>query len=135
MMAVSASAATIEKDAHIFGAVKGRMDIVEALVESVKAYGHKCDSVSAASDNVFSKGFTLKCNHFNYAYEILDKGGTLFFNPRGNFEPVIVFLTLAATLEAVVYRWKASAQVNSSTEKRSRNKLEIIISNLSMMVR
>ena len=35
----------------------------------------------------------------------------------GNFEPVIVSLTLAATLGAVVCRWKASAQVNSSTEK------------------
>lgn len=87
MMAVSASARdikgksinktlyTIEKDAQIFGAVKGRMDIVDTLVKFVQAHGNTCDSVSAASDNVFSKGFILKCNGYNYTYQILDKGG------------------------------------------------------------
>ena len=30
-----------------------------------------------------------------------------FFNPNGNFEPVIVFLTLSATLGAEVYRRKS----------------------------
>lgn len=69
---------TIEPDAHIFGAVTGRMDIVDALVKFVKAHGNTCDSVSAASDNVFSKGFTLKCNKFRYEYQILDKGGKWF---------------------------------------------------------
>ena len=69
---------TIEKGAQIYGAVKGRMDIVDTLVKFVKAHGYTCDSVSAASDNVFSKGFTLKCNHYNYTYEILDKGGKWF---------------------------------------------------------
>lgn len=66
---------TIESDAQIFGAVKGRMDIVDALVKFVKAHGNTCDSVSAASDNMFSRGFTLKCNGFRYEYQILDKGG------------------------------------------------------------
>jgi hypothetical protein len=66
---------TIEPDAQIFGAVKGRMDIVDALVKFVKTHGNRCDSVSAAYDNMFSKGFTLKCNKSNYSYEILDKGG------------------------------------------------------------
>jgi len=69
---------TIEPDAHIFGSVKGRMDIVDVLVKFVKAHGNTCDSVSAASDNVFSKGFTLKCNKFRYEYQILDKGGKWF---------------------------------------------------------
>ena len=75
MMAVSASAYTIEKGAQIYGAVEGRMDIVDSLVKFVKAHGYRCDSVSAASDNVFSKGFTLKCNNYNYTFKILDKGG------------------------------------------------------------
>ena len=66
---------TIEKDAQIFGAVKGRMDIVDTLVKFVKAHGNTCDSVSAASDNMFSNGYTLKCNKYNYTYQILDKGG------------------------------------------------------------
>ncbi len=75
MMVVAASAYTIEKGAQIYGAVEGRMDIVDTLVKFVKGYGYKCDSVSSASDNVFSKGYTLKCNNYNYTYKILDKGG------------------------------------------------------------
>lgn len=66
---------TIEKDAQIFGAVAGRMDIVDTLVKFVRAHGNTCDSVSSASDNMFSKGYTLNCNKYNYSYEILDKGG------------------------------------------------------------
>ena len=62
MIAVSASAYKIEKGAKIYGAVEGRMDIVDTLVKLVKAHGYKCDSVSSASDNVFSKGYTLICN-------------------------------------------------------------------------
>lgn len=66
---------TIEPGASIYGAVEGRMDIVDTLVEFVKAHGNRCDSVSAASDNTFSKGYTLKCNKYSYTYQILDKGG------------------------------------------------------------
>lgn len=66
---------TIEKGAQIFGAVEGRMDIVDTLVKFVKANGNRCDSVSSASDNMFSKGYTLICNKYNYTYQILDKGG------------------------------------------------------------
>lgn len=73
---------TIEPDAHIFGSVKGRMDIVDALVKFVKAHGNSCDSVSAASDNVMSKGFTLKCNKFRYEYQILDKGGKWYLEVK-----------------------------------------------------
>lgn len=69
---------TIEKDAKIYGAVEGRMDIVDTLVKFVKAHGNRCDSVSSASDNVFSKGYTLICNKYNYKYQILDKGGKWF---------------------------------------------------------
>jgi hypothetical protein len=66
---------TIEPDAQIYGAVQGHMDIVDTLVNFVKAHGNRCDSVSSASDNVFSKGYTLICNKYNYKYQILDKGG------------------------------------------------------------
>lgn len=66
---------TIEPDAQIYGNVAGRMDIVDTLVKFVKAHGNRCDSVSAASDNMLSKGYTLKCNKYNYTYQILDKGG------------------------------------------------------------
>lgn len=72
----SKPAYTIEKGAQIYGAVEGRMDIVDTLVKFVKAHGYKCDSVSSASDNVFSKGYTLICNKYNYTYKILDSGGT-----------------------------------------------------------
>ena len=76
--ALTANSYTIEKGAQIYGAVEGRMDIVDALVKFVKAHGYTCDSVSSASDNVFSKGFTLICNQYNYKYSILDKGGKWF---------------------------------------------------------
>lgn len=66
---------TIEPDAQIYGNVAGRMDIVDTLVKFVKAHGNRCDSVSAASDNMLSKGYRLVCNNSNYTYEILDKGG------------------------------------------------------------
>lgn len=66
---------SIEPDAQIYGNVAGRLDIVDTLVKFVKAHGNRCDSVSAASDNMLSKGFTLKCNKYNYTYQILDKGG------------------------------------------------------------
>lgn len=66
---------TVEPNAQIFGSVAGRMDIVDTLVQFVKAHGNRCDSVSAAYDNTFSKGYTLNCNKSNYSYEILDKGG------------------------------------------------------------
>ncbi|MDD9884768.1 MAG: hypothetical protein OXU62_09600 [Gammaproteobacteria bacterium] len=49
--------------------------ILNALVALVKLHGYRCDSISAARPFVFSRGFTLICNHFSYEYEIEDKGG------------------------------------------------------------
>ena len=54
-----------------------------------------------------------------------------FFNPTGNFEPVIVFLTLAATLGTEIYRRKTKTRpVGNSSEDESKNKLEMVISKL-----
>lgn len=48
---------------------------VEALVEITRAYGYRCDTVSAALPWAWSYGFTLRCNGFRYEYEIEDRGG------------------------------------------------------------
>jgi hypothetical protein len=73
---------TIEPDAMISSDVKNRMDVIDALVKVVKAHGNTCDSVSAVSVNMFSHGFTLKCNKFRYVYEILDKGGKWYLEVK-----------------------------------------------------
>jgi hypothetical protein len=61
--------------AMLYGAMAGRYDILDVLVKFVKAHGNRCDSVSSAADNMFSNGYTLKCNGFKYTYKIMDKGG------------------------------------------------------------
>ena len=37
--------------------------------------GWKCDTVSAFSPFILSRGFTLNCNRYRYEYEIEDRGG------------------------------------------------------------
>lgn len=45
-----------------------------------------------------------------------------FFNPTGNFEPVIVFLTLMATSGAEIYRHKSKNTESYENQDRSKNK-------------
>ena len=47
----------------------------QAAAKLVRAYGYRCDSITAFQPMVFSSGFTLKCNNFRYSYDIKDVGG------------------------------------------------------------
>lgn len=48
---------------------------IDPGVKLIRAYGWRCDSISAVRPFVFSRGFTLVCNNYNYTYDISDKGG------------------------------------------------------------
>ena len=49
--------------------------VARELVSLVEAYGYKCSSISFINKWVFSRGFTIQCNHHAYEYEVKDKGG------------------------------------------------------------
>ena len=67
--------APIESGAVINEQLKGQYEVLEEMVQLVRASGHRCDSISAAIPMIFSRGFKLTCNRFSYKYEIEDKGG------------------------------------------------------------
>ena len=49
---------------------------VKELAEMIRLYGYSCDSISSARRFFMGRrGFVVKCNHFNYSYEIEDRGG------------------------------------------------------------
>lgn len=62
---------------HSPGALKN----IDIMVRVVRANGYRCDSVTAYSPYVFSRGFELKCNHFDYTYDFEDKGKGYEFVP------------------------------------------------------
>lgn len=68
-----AQSVTVEPDASIYKDINNRQ--LELLVALIKAYGYRCDSVSAARPFLLSYGFTVLCNGYRYEYEIEDKGG------------------------------------------------------------
>jgi len=45
------------------------------LAALVRRKGHRCDKVTMINKHLFGRGFTLRCNNFNYKYEIEDVGG------------------------------------------------------------
>jgi hypothetical protein len=45
------------------------------LVNVIKAYNYKCDSITSVYEMITSSGFKVYCNHNTYAYEVEDKGG------------------------------------------------------------
>ena len=47
----------------------------QAAANLIKAYGYRCDSISAFQPFIMGGGFTLRCNNFSYKYLIEDKGG------------------------------------------------------------
>ena len=49
--------------------------LIDPAVGMIKAYGWRCDSISAIRPFLFSRGFTVVCNQFSYEYDISDKGG------------------------------------------------------------
>ena len=69
------SSIRIESDAVIAPNLQGEPQFFEDTVKLIRAFGYKCDSISAASPMTFSRGFEFVCNDFAYDYEIEDKGG------------------------------------------------------------
>lgn len=53
----------------------GKIKFTNDLVDLVREFTYRCDSVSALRPFVFSAGYTLGCNRFRYSYSIVDKGG------------------------------------------------------------
>lgn len=51
------------------------ISLIDPGVGLIRGYGYRCDSISAVRPFVFSRGFTIVCNNFNYEYDISDKGG------------------------------------------------------------
>jgi len=51
------------------------LSLIDPSVGMIRASGYRCDSISAMRPFVFSRGFTVVCNNFNYEYDISDKGG------------------------------------------------------------
>lgn len=78
ILAVVIAAPALAKTPREDGAIVTKLsdDQVEALVTLTRAYGYRCDSISAAMPWAFSYGFTLRCNGYRYSYEIEDRGGT-----------------------------------------------------------
>lgn len=70
---VIALAVVIEDDANIFKGID--QGAIEVMVRIVKRNGYVCNSVSAVTPMVLSRGFTLYCNKYSYEYTIEDKGG------------------------------------------------------------
>lgn len=65
----------IEKDAVIYDDFKGNTKLTDALGGMVQLNDYRCDSVSAIRPYLTVKGYELVCNHFDYKYDIEDKGG------------------------------------------------------------
>lgn len=51
------------------------ISLIDPGVGLIRANGYRCDSISAVRPFLFSRGFTIVCNNFNYEYDISDKGG------------------------------------------------------------
>ena len=74
----SAQSVTVESGAILGPKIKKREDrqqVLDEFAQHIRAKDWKCDSISAATTLIFSRGFSVKCNHFAYSYEIMDRGG------------------------------------------------------------
>jgi len=65
----------VESDAVIYDDLKGNTKLTDALAAMVRMNDYRCDSISAVRPYLTVKGFKLVCNHFDYSYDIEDKGG------------------------------------------------------------
>ncbi|AXI03265.1 hypothetical protein [Aquirhabdus parva] len=68
-------AAPLEQGAGVTESMKKQKKFLASMVEMVRSYGYRCDSISGVVPFAFSKGYNLWCNHSDYHYEIADKGG------------------------------------------------------------
>jgi hypothetical protein len=72
-MAQDIPSVPVESDAVINKDVS--LSVIGPAVGLIRAHGWRCDSVSALVPFIMSRGLSIKCNHFNYSYEIADRGG------------------------------------------------------------
>ncbi len=68
----------VESGSTIVERVKNKPSLIDELVDMVKQAGFRCDSLSTVIPFLLSRGYTIKCNHRAYHYEIEDKGGRWF---------------------------------------------------------
>ena len=50
-------------------------EALDGLAQLIESQGYRCDSISAASPMIFTRGFDVTCNGWRYSYEIEDRGG------------------------------------------------------------
>ena len=74
-----AQSVPIEKDSIITNTSdypRSKMiSLIDPGVAMIRARGWRCDSISVVQPFVFSKGFKIICNKYNYVYEFKDRGG------------------------------------------------------------
>jgi hypothetical protein len=63
----------IEPGAYIDSDLNG--STINAVVAMVRSNDFRCDSISNARSMFTARGIQLVCNHFDYTYDIEDKGG------------------------------------------------------------
>lgn len=71
---------TVEKDAIISSRFEGEQGIFDSAANLIRAFGYRCDSLSAFRPFIMSRGFTVVCNKFAYTYELQDRGGNWVVN-------------------------------------------------------
>ena len=54
------------------GITRSQMNVLAALIA---LRGYRCDSVSLVRPFLFSRGFHVTCIHWDYRYEVADRGG------------------------------------------------------------
>jgi hypothetical protein len=68
--------APLEPDAHISDGWEDEEGAINFAVKMVRLNGYRCDSVSALRPFLWGgRGAVLKCNQYDYSYDIADKGG------------------------------------------------------------
>jgi hypothetical protein len=70
---VSAKSVYVEDDARLSKDISD--DLAIEIANYIKVSGYSCNSVSAVTPFVMSRGFTIVCNQWTYRYELEDKGG------------------------------------------------------------
>lgn len=51
------------------------LSLIDPGVGMIRARGWRCDSISVVRPFVWSRGFTIICNHYRYEYDFEDRGG------------------------------------------------------------
>lgn len=68
------TSAPIEPDAVLIASDPGTLKVINDAVQLVRSDGYRCDTVSGFRPLIFSTGFELICNRFEFTYDLRDKG-------------------------------------------------------------